>query len=153
MTTYNPDTDFNLENDAKEPGLIPDGTYHGMVNSVTVDEEKHVISWKVTLNGNGGKCSDDETEIDGSTLFFNNWLPKPGDKETRTASGRLTKFQSKVNQLKEFMNKMNLTQNTLAEIKEAALNGEYIGKEVDVIVYTDIYEGITSNKIKKMISV
>lgn len=150
MADYSADLDFNISEDAKEPGLVPDGTYHGNIVSVAYDSEKSAFIWKVALVDNGGECTDDETPIDGSQLQFTNWLPRPGDEDTPTASGRGTKRQAKINMLAEFMKKMQLTQNSVGEIIEAIDNAEFIGLEVDCQVGTREYQGSTFNEIRRM---
>jgi len=150
MAEYNVDLDFNFEDDSKEPGLVPDGTYHGNIISVAYDPERMSIAWKVTLVENGGVCTDDETEIDGCQLTFNNWLPRPGDENEMTASGRTNKRQSKINMMAEFMKKMNLSEATVGEVITAVENAEYVGLEVDLKVGTREWQGAVFNEIQKM---
>ena len=66
---YDANLDFNFEEDAKLPGLVPDGTYHGAITGVQYDSDKAAIIWNVTLDGNGGMCTDDETEVDGNIIY------------------------------------------------------------------------------------
>lgn len=132
-------TDFNLENDFKVDPLIPNGNYAGNVVEVQFKQDKACIQWKVTLDGNGNYMSDGETPVDGATVYFNNWLPKKGDETLMTPSGRSTKFQSKVNQLARFAKGMNLNMNSVALIKEAIDNGDYIGLAVKVKIETSEY--------------
>jgi len=148
--SYDANLDFNLTEDYKEPGLIPDGTYHANVTSVVFDREKSCFTWKVTLAENGGVCTDDETAIDGNTLEFKNWLPKPGDEKEMTASGRMTKRQSKINSLAKFMKKMQLKEETVPQILEAIDNAEYIGLEVDINIGTKVFNDTTFNEVKDM---
>ena len=150
MTAYDPNLDFNFEDDAKLPGLIPDGVYNGSVTSSAYDSDKSAIVWKVTLNGNGGKCTDEETDIDGQVLDFTNWLPKPGDEDIKTASGKMTKRQAKINMMAEFMKRMMFTQTTVGEVIEAISNAEYIGTEVSVQINTREWQGSVFNNIQKM---
>lgn len=150
MTSYNADLDFNLDTDVKIPGLVPDGTYHANVVSVAYDAEKACIIWKVALTENGGLCSDDETPVDGTTHEFKNWLPKAGDENERTTSGKQTKRQAKINMLGEFMAKMQLKEKTAGEILEAVENAEYVGLEIDVKLSTREWNGSVFNDIQKM---
>lgn len=148
--TYTPSSDFSLSGDAKEPALIPNGTYRANVVSVMHDTEKACISWKVALSGNGGYCSDEETAIDGITMIYNNWLPKPGDENEMESSGRQSKRQGKINRMAKFMKAMRLTQDSIAEIDEAIDNAEYVGMEVEVKIQSKIFNDVTSNEIKDM---
>ena len=150
MAEYAPDLDFNFEEDAKLPGLVPNGTYHGSVTGVSYDDEKKAIVWTVALNDNGGMCTDDETPIDGNTLTFTNWLPRPGDDQERTSSGKQTKRQAKINMMAEFMKKMQLPQTTVGEVLEAIQNAEYIGTDVDVQVGCREWQGSMFNEIQRM---
>lgn len=150
--SYDPNTDFNIHDEAKEPGLIPDGTYHASVTSAVHDKEKFTFSWRVTLLDNGGMCTDDETPVDGSTLFFTNWLPKPGDESEMISSRRMTKRQSKINQLSKFANGMKLDETSITAIAKAIEDAEYIGLEVTIKVGTSEYQGVVRNEVKNMIA-
>ena len=147
---YKAEVDFNTEQDAKESPLIPEGTYHGSVTNVKFDPEKQAIVWSVTLADNGGNCTDDETLIDGATLTYNNWLPRKDDKDTPTKSGRSSKFQAKMNMLKEFATKMNVDMGTPEEIFENIENAEWVGLACDVRVSIREWEGSIFNDIQKM---
>ncbi len=150
MSAYDPDLDFNFEEDAKLPGLVPNGTYHGAITGVNYDDEKKAIVWTVALNGNGGMCTDDETPIDGNTLTFTNWLPRPGDDKERTSSGKQTKRQAKINMMAEFMKKMQFTQTTVGEVLESVQNAEFVGTDVDVQVGCREWQGSMFNEIQRM---
>lgn len=164
MTTENETTegteelecDFNLENDFKPEPLLANGTYSANVVDMQHKAGKSpCLFWKVTLDGNGGYLNDGETSVDGVQLYHNNWLPKKGDENTPTPSGKTTKFQSKVNMLKQFADEMKLNLNSMSVIKEAIANGEYIGLAVKVTVGTKEYpegSGRFSNEITKMIA-
>lgn len=148
-------TSFNLENDFKPEPLVPNGTYSGNVVDMTYKADKACFAWKVTLDGNGGYLSDGETSVDGVQLYFNNWLPKKGDEAIMTPSGRSSKFQSKVNMLKQFADGMKLNLNTIDTVKEAIANGEYIGIAVMVKISTKEYplgSGKFSNEIQNMVA-
>jgi hypothetical protein len=148
-------TEFNLENDFKVDPLIPNGTYNANVVEVTFKADKANIQWKVVLDGNGGFMSDGETPVDGVAVYFNNWLPKKGDETTQTPSGRSTKFQSKVNMLAKFAKGMNLNMNTIATIKEAIDNGDYIGLATKVKIGTSEYppqSGQFKNDVDNMVA-
>lgn len=138
-TTEEVTTDFNLENDFKVDPLIPNGNYSGNVVEVQFKADKACIQWKVVLDGNGGFMSDGETPVDGAAIYFNNWLPKKGDENAMTPSGRSTKFQSKVNQLARFAKGMGLNMNSIGIIKEQIDNGEFIGLAVKIKIATSEY--------------
>lgn len=149
-TAYNPNTDFDLNAEAKEPGLIPNGTYHGNIIGVKHDPEKNSINWKTTLAENGGMCSDGETPIDGATLICRNWLPRPGDEKIPTKDGRSNKRQTKINMLASFAKDLGVQMNTMPEIMESIDNGEWIGLEVELAIETREWDGRVFNDIKKM---
>ena len=94
--------------------------------------------------------SDGETPVDGASLLNNNWLPKPGDEDEPTASGRTNKRQSKINMLAKFANQMGIDMSTPAKIMEALQNAEWVGLRVQVQVGLREYEGNTYNEIKSM---
>ena len=146
-------TSFNLENDFHEEPLVPQGNYYASVTGVSLDTEKAAIVWKIILQGNGAVMSDGETEVEGVTLFFRNWLPRPGDETEMTATGRTTKFQSKVNQLARFAKGMNINMNTPQAIQDAIDNGEWIGLDVLATVTISEYQGTTRNDVSRMSAV
>ena len=146
-------TSFNLENDFHEEPLVPQGNYYASVTGVSLDTEKAAIVWKIVLQGNGAVMSDGETEVEGATLFFRNWLPRPGDETEMTTTGRTTKFQSKVNQLAKFAKGMNINMNTPQVIQEAIDDGEWIGLDVLATVTISEYQGTTRNDVSRMSAV
>ena len=149
MTEANLDMDFNLEEEFVADPLIPNGTYTGSVSNVSYDPEKLCIVWQFTLADNGGTMNDGETPIDGSQLYLRNWLPKPGDKEKMTPSGKSTKHQAKINMLSDFADKMQINMNTPAAIMQGINDAEWVGKEVLLTVEIREYEGRFSNDVKK----
>jgi hypothetical protein len=150
MSEFN--TDFNLEDDFTPEPLVPQGTYRANVTAVSHNPEKYCILWQLTLSGNDGVCSDGETPVDGQTVFFNNWLPKPGDGIEMTAKGSMTKRQSKINQLKKFADTMDLADQfrTPAAISEFLTSAEGVGIEVLIDIKIREYEGNFSNEVSKM---
>lgn len=146
-------TSFNLENDYHEEPLVPQGNYYASVTGVSLDTEKAAIVWKIVLQGNGAVMSDGETEVEGATLFFRNWLPRPGDETEMTTTGRTTKFQSKVNQLAKFAKGMNINMNTPQAIQDAIDDGEWIGLDVLATVTISEYQGTTRNDVSRMSAV
>jgi hypothetical protein len=144
--------DFNLDTDVVEEPLIPNGNYSANVTAVTLDTEKHAIVWKLVLQGNEGSVmADGETEVDGAVVFFRNWLPKPGDDAEMTSSGKMTKRQSKLNQLAKFTKAMNLDVVTMADIVRCIDEAEWIGKEVIASVAIREWQGSFSNEVTKMV--
>lgn len=148
--SYKPNTEFDLSSEAKEPGLVPNGTYHGSVVGVVRDYDRACLVWKVTLAENGGTCSDGETPIDGATLSCRNFLPKPGDDKIPSSDGRSNKRQVKINMLAQFADAMKVSMNTMAAIDEAIANGEWIGLEVEIVVETREWNNRVFNDIKQM---
>ena len=143
-------TSFNLENDFHEDPLVPQGNYYASVTGVSLDTEKAAIVWKIVLQGNGAVMSDGETEVEGATLFFRNWLPRPGDETEMTTTGRTTKFQSKVNQLAKFAKGMGINMNTPEAIQNAVDDAEWIGLDVLASVTISEYQGTTRNDVSHM---
>jgi hypothetical protein len=150
MSENNLNTSFNLENDFHEDPLVPQGNYYASVTGVSLDTEKCAIVWKIVLQGNGAVMSDGETEVEGATLFFRNWLPRPGDETELTSTGRTTKFQSKVNQLAKFAKSMGINMNTPTVIQEAIDNAEWIGIDVLAAVTVSEYQGTLKNEVSRM---
>ena len=115
------------------------------------DASKMALVWDVTLRADADVLmTDNETPVDGSVLFFNNWFPRKGDDVTRTKNGKMTKHQSKVNMLHDFAIGMNIIMSPKEAIIEAVTNAEWIGLEVVVDVEIREYEGRLSNSIKSM---
>ena len=145
------DTNFNLEDEYKEEPLVAGGNYRGNVIGVVKDSEKNAIVWKVALADNGGVMSDGETPVDGSHHYYRNWLPRPGDENEPTKSGRGTKRQSKINMMKQFADGMKINMNSPAIIAESIANQDWIGAEVIATISLSEYMGVTRNQIDKMI--
>ena len=148
---FTPDTDFDLEDEYKPEPLVAGGNYRGNVIGVVFDSEQSAIVWKVALADNGGIMSDGETPVDGSHHYYRNWLPKPGDENEPTKSGRGTKRQSKINMMKRFADDMKISMNTPAVIAESITNQDWIGLPVITTISIDEYMGITRNQIDKMV--
>lgn len=144
------DSDFNLEDDYKPEPIMRKAWYKGRVAEVTLDEEGARIAWKVTLDGNGGFMSDGETEVDGSSYVFNNWLPKAGDKDEPTKSGKGTKFQSKVNMLAKFSADMDIDMNNMASIRQNVGEQNWVGIPVLIHLAPEEYQGNVSMKGQNM---
>lgn len=143
--------DFNLDTDVVESPLIPNGNYLGNVTGVSIDHEKYSIVWKIALQGNEGQImSDGETEVDGNTVFFRNWLPKPGDDKEMTSTGKQTKRQSKLNSLAKFFKAMNLDVVTMTDIVNCIEEGDWIGLDVTVAISTREWNGSFNNDVNKM---
>ena len=143
--------DFNLDTDVVESPLIPNGNYLGNVTGVSIDHEKCSIVWKIALQGNEGQImSDGETEVDGNTVFFRNWLPKPGDDKEMTSTGKQTKRQSKLNSLAKFFKAMNLDVVTMTDIVNRIEEGDWIGLDVTVAISTREWNGSFNNDVNKM---
>lgn len=149
---YTPDAGFNvdsfdLEADWKPEPLIPVGTYRGNVVEVSFKPEKSYVTFVVCLQDNGGTKSDGETPIDGSRVSYNVFLPRPEDRTAFNANGK-NKWQTKVNLLKEFSQKMEIDMNTPEKIQEAIANAEWMGLSVQCTIETDTYQGKARDSIK-----
>lgn len=149
---FNIEGDFNAEEEFKPTPLIPRGSYTANVTDVKFSSEDQCIIWTVTLDGNGGYMSDDETPIDGATISYKNWLPKLGDENELTKSGRMTKRQAKINMLKQFGDEMNIDVSTPKAIVTALQNGDWIGLGVRITVGMREFEGRTFNDVSKMVA-
>jgi len=145
--------DFSLQDEYKPDPLTPQGNYRGNVVGVTVEAERHCITWKVCLDGNGGVQSDGNTPIDGSHQFFRNWLPKPGDDNEMEANGRVTKRQGKINRLSTFAGAMGIAEDmdTPVKIMESIEEQKWIGIEVICSVTINEYQGNVNNQVNKMV--
>ena len=142
-------TDFSLSDEYKEDPLVPTGTYKGNVTNVTFDPDQMAIVWDVVMEGNEGTMSDGETLIDGQVLFFRNWLPRKGDEDIAGKRGG-NKRQTKINMLKKFAEKMDISMDTPTIIAEAIENTDWIGIPVLAKVSINEYEGNISNQINNM---
>ena len=142
--------DFNVEDEYKPDPLIPKGLYHGAVIKVEYVPAQYCIVWTIALHDNGGVMNDGETPIDGAHVWFRNWLPKPGDENELTKSGKNNKRQSKINMLKDFSQRLNVDMSTPQVIAEAIANAEWVGLEVSVEVDIDEYQGRFRNQANRV---
>ena len=145
------DTDFNVNDEYKPDPLCPQGNYTGHVTNVKFDPVQQAIVWEVVLQGNDGYMSDGETPIDGARFFYRNWLPRSGDENTMTSSGRSTKRQAKINMMQQFASGMQVLMSTKEEIVEALSEGLWLGIPVLVKMNNETYEGRTSSRIQNMV--
>ena len=134
------ETDFNLEEEYKPPPLAPQGNYIGNTTGVTFDQSNQALVWETVLVDNGGVMSDGETPVDGQKFYYRNWLPRPGDKEIMTASGRSTKRQAKINM------------GTPKAVQDAIEAGDWVGLDVLVSLGISEYQGRVRNEITKMVA-
>jgi len=141
--------DFNVEDEYKPEPLIPKGTYHGVATKITFQPSQFCIVWDFCLHDNGGSMNDGDTPIDGAHVFFRNWLPKPGDENELTKTGRNNKRQSKINMLRDFENAMGIDMSTPAKIAQALNEQTWIGVEADLDVDVDEYMGKFRNIVNK----
>ena len=142
--------DFSLEDDYKEPPLLPKSNYEGNVTKVSIDAKSHAILWQVVLDGNGGMQSDGVTPVDGQMVFYRNWMPKASDANTMIKSGTMTKRQWKINALKEFADEMQVNMNSAKEIKKHIEDGDWIGLRVLCKVDIGQYQGKFRNEVASM---
>lgn len=144
--------DFDLDSEYKPEPLIPNGTYTAAVKSVKADLKANCIVWGVVFHDNDIMASDGATSIDGMELWYRNWLPKPGDENEFSKSGKTTKRQSKINMLTKFAQKMKINMGTPKIIAQAITEGEWIGLEVKAEVTVSEYKGEVRNEINSMIA-
>lgn len=146
------ESDFDLEAEHKDTPLIPQGTYYANVISTVFDSEAQTIEWTFTLADNGGVMSDGESPVDGVSVSTKNWLPKAGDENELTKSGKMTKRQAKINMLFEFLKNMGCPEKTAADIERALNNSEWIGKRAKLTIGVRMYEGRLFNEVKKAVA-
>lgn len=141
---------FDTEMEYKASPLIPRGTYRANSTDVKFDGENQCIIWTFCLADNGGVMSDGSTPVDGVTIVYKNWLPKPGDADILTASGKMTKRQAKINMLADFARDLKIDMSTPVKIIEALRNGEWIGLSATLTISMREYEGRTFNDVSKV---
>lgn len=142
--------DFNVTDEYKPDPLIPKGTYYGVVTKVSFNPEQHCIIWESCLHDNGGVMNDGESPIDGAYVWFRNWLPRPGDEDTLTKSGKSTKRQSKINMLKDFSEALGVDMSTPQQIATAISEAQWMGLEVEADVDIDEYMGKFRNNVNRL---
>lgn len=145
-----PMEDFNVAGEYVPEPLIPDGIYNGVVTDVRYKGDIGAIAWQIALQGNEGRTKTDGSSVDVGSLFYNNWLPLPGDETKMTPKGKSTKRVAKIRMLKEFAEKMKINMNTPKEILENVNNKTWLGLVVLITVKTKTYQGTISNEISKM---
>ena len=131
------------------PPLVPANTYNGFVKNVKLTDAR--LMWAIELDANDGSfCDDGETPVDGNVIFVNCWLPLEGDdqefqsKAGKPYEGGVSRHQFKVNQLARFALAMRIDQITSDGLDQAIANGDYLDKEVTVVVKHEEYNGSTS---------
>lgn len=147
------DTDFNVEDEFRVAPLVPNGRYEGNVTDVRFDAAAHAIVWEVTLIADMDVLlSDNETPVNGTVVYYRNWLPKAGDEDVRTKGGKMTKRQAKINMMQDFQKKMRINMNTPQAITEGVENKEWVGLSVIAIVEIREFEGRFSNQVKELMA-
>ena len=144
------DLDFSVDDEYKVDPLIPKGVYHGAVTKVSFIPAQSCILWAICLHENGGSMNDGETPIDGAYVYFRNWLPKPGDEDIPTKSGKTNKRQSKINMLKDFSTELGIDMSTPAKIATSIAESEWVGLEVDAETDIDEYQGRFRNNVNRL---
>jgi len=144
------ETDFSLEDEYKPDPLAPQGNYLGSVAGVTFEMANQAIAWRVVLADNGGVMSDGETPIDGQAFTYRNWLPRIGDENKMTASGRSTKRQAKINMMKQFADSMQINMDSPTQIMAFIESGDWVGIDVVVSLSMEEYQGRTRNSVSSM---
>jgi len=148
MTQF--EADFDLENDATEEPLVPDGNYRGAITKVAFYEEAQNLKFYITLSDNGGECTDGQTPIDGAVIPYNVWFPRSGDKDEMTASGRQSKWQWKVNNIKKVAEALGINMQNTEAISQGIADSEWVGIEVTVKVGTNEYNNQISNQAESV---
>jgi len=147
-----PMEDFDVDSEYKPTPLIPKGQFVGNISSVKYNPDDQTIDWVVTFEGNGEDVLmlDNETLVDGATMGYRNFLPKPGDENERTKTGRQTKRQAKINMMKDFADNMKIQMKSPTQILESISNAEWLGLRVKANVGFRMYEGRTFNNLEKL---
>jgi hypothetical protein len=141
------DTDFDVDADYKPEPLVVGGSYFGTIKEVKLDTKTASIVYTIVLDRNpGAMCSDDETAVDGIEVESRVWLPRPNDKNELNRRGTQTKYQSKINMMKQFSDRTGFNIGSLDTIKEAIAEQEWIGAEVVATVGIELYEGRQFNR-------
>ena len=140
---------FDVNDEYKPDPLIPRGTYHGVATKITFSPTQFCIIWDFCLHDNGGVMSDGETSVDGAHVYLRNWLPKPGDEDELTKSGRSNKRQSKINMLKNFQDSLGVDMSTPAKLVTALEEQQWIGIEADLDIDMDEWEGRFRNTVNR----
>ena len=143
------DLDFDVEDEYKPEPLIPKGKYHATAISIKFEPAKFCITWDFLLHDNGGVMSDGETPIDGAHVYFRNWLPKPGDENEPTKSGKTNKRQSKINMLQDFQTALGVDMSTPLKIATALNEQHWIGVEADLDVDVSEWQGRFRNDVNR----
>jgi hypothetical protein len=141
------EANFNVDEEAMDEPLVPDGTYNGSITNVKFYPEGQNLKFYITLSDNGGTCTDGETPVDGATIPLTVWFPRAGDKDEQTKSGRQSKHQWKVNNIKKVASKLGITMNTPDQIMDAIANSEWVGIEVSCKISVNEYEGNINNQV------
>ena len=143
------DLNFSVD-DVKEMPLLPDNEYNGAISKTSVHLDKAHLAIDVVLNDNEGLyMTDGETPADGVRLTYKIWLPKTGDENEPTASGRGNKRDSKIRSLFTTIKFLGLSDRitTPQEFINLLQSGDLIGLPVSVKTSTDTYNGTVYNKI------
>jgi len=142
------ETDFNLDDEYKPDPLAPAGTYFGNTTNASFNAEQNCLVFEIVAQGNGPVLmSDGETELDGNTFYARVWMPKRGDENEMTKSGRSTKRQAKINMMKQFADRLEIDMNTKEEIAQGLTEGLWIGIPVIFKLSISEYEGRTRNDV------
>jgi hypothetical protein len=143
--------DFNVNDEYKASPLIPVSKgYHAVCTDVSFDGSKHALVWNLCLHDNGGMLNDQETPLDGAHVYFYNWLPKAGEENIPTKSGRSSKRQAKINMLKDFQTATDIDMSTPQIIATALSEGAWIGAEFDVDISVREWQGKFSNEVTRI---
>jgi hypothetical protein len=67
--------------------LVPPGTYQAVFVGYDEDADNYRIILKFTLQNNPGMEMPDGTPVDGTDVYYNVWLPKPGDENIPSKRG------------------------------------------------------------------
>lgn len=149
--TGEPVSTFNLGADAVVTPLLIPAKYDGAVTGMRILDDGVGVEFSFTLQGNGGVKSDGVTPIDATILTHTVWLPKTGD-ENVFGKNNLSKAQNKINGAKKFFhdNLKDPTINTIDDMRQAANEAKFMGREAKLEINNEEYQGTSSSKIKNV---
>lgn len=143
--------DFDVDDEYKPTPVIPNGNYLASITGAKVDGARLAIQITFAENGDEYVMSDGETKVDGAQETYNVWLPKAGDEKELTKSGKQTKRQWKINNMKKVGEKLGIQLQSLGQIREDADSGVWVGHEVVAVVGVREYKGEIQNEVTDLV--
>jgi hypothetical protein len=146
-STSNVLPDFDVDMEYKEEPLIPQMVTKGAIQNVSLSNSMVKIDFLV--QDTDAVMSDGETPVEGASVSKKIWLPKESDKHEQTKSGKQTKYQFKINQLKRFCDQSGINLRTPKAIQDA-VDGSLTGEEYKIEINVDTYNNQTFNVVENV---